>query len=67
MWYLSFKEHQSGERVYAVFLCLVQVADLHEGYVVLITIVIDVLQFAQHLLTLLLIFVICRVPIRLYQ
>lgn len=60
MWYLSFKKHQSGKGVYAIFLCFIEVADLHESYVVLVTVVVDVLQFAQHLLTLLLIFVICR-------
>lgn len=67
MWYLSFKKHQSGKCVYAIFLCFVQVADLYEGYIVLVTIVVDILQFAQYLLTLLLIFVICRVTTESYQ
>jgi len=43
VWYLSFKKHQSGKCVYAIFFCFIQVADFHEGYVVLITVVIDVL------------------------
>lgn len=67
MWYFSFKKHQSGKIVYAIFLCFVQVANLYEGYVVLVTIIVDILQFAQHLLTLLLIFVICTVTIESYQ
>lgn len=67
MWYLSFKEHQSGKCVYAIFLCFVQVADLYESYVVLVTIVVDVLQFAQHLLAFLLIFVIWKVTTKSYQ
>lgn len=67
MWYLSFKEHQSGKCVYAIFLCFVQVADLYESYAVLVTIVVDVLQFAQHLLAFLLIFVIWKVTTKSYQ
>lgn len=67
MWYLSFKEHQSGKCVYAIFLCFVQVTDLYESYVVLVTIVVDVLQFAQHLLAFLLIFVIWKVTTKSYQ
>lgn len=67
MWYLSFKEHQSGKCVYAIFLCFVQVADLYESYVVLVTIVVNILQFAQHLLAFLLIFVIWKVTTKSYQ
>lgn len=67
MWYLSFKKHQSGKCVYAIFLCFVQIADLYESYIVLVTIIVDVLQFAQHLLTFLLILIICKVATESYQ
>lgn len=59
--YLPFEKHQAGKAVYAVLLRFVQVTDFHESYVVLIAVVVDVLQLAQHLLTLLLILVVCRI------
>lgn len=60
MRYSSLEEHQSGKRVNAVLLRLIQIANFHKGYIVLVAIVVDILQFAQHLLALLLILVIYR-------
>lgn len=57
--YSPFEEDQCGERVYAVFLRLFHIANFYESYIVLVAIVVYVFQLAQHLLTLLLILVIC--------
>lgn len=63
--YSSLKEYQSRKRVDTIFLRFFQVADFHESYVVLVTIVVDVLQLAQHLLALFLILVICSMTTEL--
>jgi len=46
MRYFSFEEHQSRKRVYTIFLCLFQVADFHESYIMLVAIIVDILKFA---------------------
>lgn len=59
MRYFSLEEYQCRQTVNAVLLRLFGVANLHERYVLLVAVVVDVLQFAQNLLTLLLVLVIC--------
>lgn len=60
MWYLLFEEYQRRQRLDAVFLGFIEVGNLHERYVMLIAVIIDVLQFTKDLLALLLILIICE-------
>lgn len=60
MWYLFFEEYQRRQRLDAVFLGFIEVGNLHERYVMLIAVIIDVLQFTKDLLALLLILIICE-------
>lgn len=60
MWNLFFEEYQRRQRLDAVFLGFIEVGNLHERYVMLIAVIIDVLQFTKDLLALLLILIICE-------
>lgn len=60
MWYLLFEEYQRRQRLDAVFLGFIEIGNLHERYVMLIAVIIDVLQFTKDLLALLLILIICE-------
>ncbi|KZC09823.1 hypothetical protein WN55_00469, partial [Dufourea novaeangliae] len=58
--YSSLEEYQCRKTVDTVLLSFLQIGDLDERYVMLITIVVDVLQFGEDLLTLLLILIVSR-------
>lgn len=60
VWYLLFEEYKGGQGLDPVFLGFIEVGNLHERYVMLIAVIIDVLQFTKDLLALLLILVICE-------
>ena len=58
VWYPFLEEYQCRQRIYSVLLGFLYIGNLHKRYIMLITVVIDVLQFTKDLLALLLIFVI---------
>ena len=58
VWYPFLEEYQCRQRIDSVLLGFLYVGNFHERYIMLVTVVIDVLQFTKDFLALLLILVI---------